>query len=115
MTKLPTLSAIGTNPLAKRAAGSLRKGHQQITSRAIETVLLQGKAGKEARLSLPRKLVGMALMRVATRSVPGALLVGGALLAKHLHDRKKAHDAASAQTDNESPLLSPEAKKPAKG
>ena len=113
MTKLPTLSAISSNPLAKRAAGELRKGHRQLTSRAIETVLLEGKAGKEARLSLPRKLVGMALMRVATRSVPGALVVGGALLAKHLHDRKKAHDAARRESDSESPLLAPELKRPA--
>jgi hypothetical protein len=48
-------------------------------------------------------------MRVATRSVPGAILVGGALLAKHLHDRKKAHDAQAA---GESDLLTPEPKKP---
>jgi len=113
MTKLPPLSAIGANPLAQRAAGQLRKGHRQLTSRAIETVLLDGK-GKQGRVSLPRKLVGMALMRVATRSVPGALLVGGALLAKHLHDRKKAHDAETRQAAGESPLLTPEAKVPAK-
>jgi hypothetical protein len=112
MSKLPPLSTIGTNPLAKRAVGELRKGHKQITSRAIETALQNGKQG---RLSLPRKLVGLALVRVATRSVPGAIVVGGALLAKHLHDRKKAHDAARRDAEAESPLLTPEksAKKPA--
>jgi hypothetical protein len=111
MTKLPTLSAIGRNPLAKQAAGKLKHGHKQITSRAVEAALL---GENKKRLSLPRKLVGMALVRVATRSVPGAIVVGGALLAKHLHDRKKAHDAAKRDAENESPLLTPEAKKPAK-
>jgi pyruvate/2-oxoglutarate dehydrogenase complex dihydrolipoamide acyltransferase (E2) component len=42
------------------------------------------------RPSLPRRIAGAALMRVASRSVPGAIVVGGVLLAKHLHDRKQA-------------------------
>lgn len=109
MSKLPHLTTLSANPLAQRAVGSLRKGHRTLATRAIETVLLDGKDG----LSLPRKVLGFALMRVATRSVPGALLVGGALLAKHLHDRKKAHDAtAKAERTSESPLLTPE--KPAR-
>jgi hypothetical protein len=67
------ISKLSDNPLARRAAGKLREGHSQLTSKAIETVLLEGRAGAK-RLSLPRKLVGLALMRVATRSVPGAIL-----------------------------------------
>lgn len=109
MSKLPPVSKLTDNPLARRAAGKLREGHSQLTSKAIETVLMEGKSGGQKRLSLPRKLVGLALMRVATRSVPGAILVGGALLAKHLHDKKKAHDA---QASGESDLLTPEPKKP---
>lgn len=35
-------------------------------------------------------LVGAIAARVATRSVPGALLVGGALLAKAVYDQRKA-------------------------
>jgi hypothetical protein len=34
--------------------------------------------------------LGIAATRIATRSIPGALLVGGALLAKTLYDRRKA-------------------------
>jgi hypothetical protein len=33
--------------------------------------------------------LGVAATRLATRSIPGALLVGGALLAKTLYDRRK--------------------------
>ncbi|WP_091148710.1 hypothetical protein [Novosphingobium sp. CF614] len=38
-------------------------------------------------------LVHGALARMALRSVPGAILVGGALVAKTLYDRAKARDA----------------------
>ena len=34
-------------------------------------------------------LVGTALARIATRSVPGAILVGGGMLAKALYDRRQ--------------------------
>jgi hypothetical protein len=33
--------------------------------------------------------IGIAATRLATRSIPGALLVGGALLAKTLYDKRK--------------------------
>lgn len=38
-------------------------------------------------------LIGAIAARIATRSVPGALLVGGALLAKAIYDQRKAKDA----------------------
>lgn len=38
---------------------------------------------------MTQTLLGTAVARVATRSVPGALLVGGGLLAKTLYDRKR--------------------------
>lgn len=43
--------------------------------------------------SLAGSLVGTALARVATRSVPGAILVGGGLVAKALYNRRKAQKA----------------------
>lgn len=43
--------------------------------------------------SLARRLAGAALLRVATRSVPGAIIVSGGLIAKALHDRHKARKA----------------------
>jgi hypothetical protein len=33
--------------------------------------------------------IGIAATRLATRSIPGALLVGGAFVAKTLYDRRK--------------------------
>ena len=38
-------------------------------------------------------VAGIVVMRIATRSVPGALLVGGGLLAKTLYDRSKERQA----------------------
>ncbi|GGB68522.1 hypothetical protein [Blastomonas aquatica] len=37
-------------------------------------------------------LVGAIAARIATRSVPGALLVGGALIAKAIYDQRKASE-----------------------
>lgn len=49
-----------------------------------------GKALKKAKgLGLGGSLAQAAIVRLATRSVPGAILVGGGLLAKTLHDRRK--------------------------
>jgi 1,4-dihydroxy-2-naphthoate octaprenyltransferase len=52
--------------------------------------------GRQFRLSLPSKIAGVALTRIAMRSVPGAIIVGGVLLAKHLHDAKKDKVKAEA-------------------
>jgi hypothetical protein len=48
--------------------------------------------------SLAGGLVGTAIARVATRSVPGAILVGGGLVAKALYERRKSRRAARAAT-----------------
>lgn len=40
--------------------------------------------------------LGMLAARIATRSVPGALLVGGALIAKKLYDDSKEAEALPA-------------------
>ncbi len=47
--------------------------------------------------SLARRLAGAALVKVATRSVPGAIIVSGGLIAKALHDRHKARQAAAPE------------------
>ena len=41
--------------------------------------------------SLGETMLHSALARVALRSVPGAIIVGGALVAKTLYDRSRAH------------------------
>ena len=39
--------------------------------------------------SLSRRIAGGILIRIATKSVPGAIIVGGGLLAKHLHGKRQ--------------------------
>ena len=48
--------------------------------------------------SMAQTLIGTALARVATRSVPGAIVIGGGLLAKTLYDRSRARAAAAEGT-----------------
>lgn len=43
----------------------------------------------KAKRGLGTRLVTAAALRIATRSVPGAIVVGGALLAKTLHEHRK--------------------------
>lgn len=58
--------------------------------------------------SMAQTLLGTAVARIATRSVPGALLVGGGLLAKTLYDRsisrrkarRRGRKALEEQADN---------------
>ena len=50
---------------------------------------------------MAQTLIGTAIARVATRSVPGALLIGGGLLAKALYDRRKGAPVAKAEGEAE--------------
>ena len=47
--------------------------------------------------SMMQTLVGTAAARLATRSVPGAIIVGGGMLAKTLYDRSKSKAKARAE------------------
>jgi hypothetical protein len=74
------------------------RGGGQILRRAVEFGLL-GKAYSPEKAknlikgrSMAQTLVGTAIARIATRSVPGALIVGGGLLAKTLYDRKQGRN-----------------------
>lgn len=85
-----------------KIADILRKNGQSLLGRAIDSTITSGKA-QGHRVSLPRKLAGLALTRIATGSVPGAIVVGGVLLAKHLHDAKKEKEAARAAAPASAP------------
>lgn len=71
-----------------RAGGSLLR-------RTVETGVLGQTFGKNKAKkivksrSMTQTLIGTAIARIATRSVPGAILVGGGLLAKTLYDRRR--------------------------
>lgn len=47
--------------------------------------------------TMAQTLVGTALARMATRSAPGAVIVGGGLVAKSLYDRAKGRRIAQAE------------------
>ncbi|MBV1918857.1 MAG: hypothetical protein KUG65_12470 [Sphingomonadaceae bacterium] len=51
--------------------------------------------------SMADTMVSTAIVKLATRSVPGAILVGGGLLAKTLYDRRK--DKAARSQDEAAP------------
>ena len=51
--------------------------------------LLPVDAAKGRKSGLLGGLAGAVAVRVATRSVPGAIVVGGALVAKRLYDRRR--------------------------
>lgn len=64
------------------APEALKSAAKAAGAKAIES------AAKPKR-SLGARLLTAAATRIATRSVPGAIVVGGALLAKTLHERRK--------------------------
>jgi hypothetical protein len=78
---------------------ALRAG-QNLVRRSLERGLMKGQAipttkpGHVIRgRTLTETVVGTVLAEVARRSVPGAILVGGGLVAKTLRDRARARHA----------------------
>lgn len=72
------------------------RGGSILARRAVEQAVLGRKVGsRQARNILKGRTLGETMLhgvlaRVALRSVPGAIVVGGALVAKTLYDRRKA-------------------------
>lgn len=75
-----------------------RRGGNRLIDLALGKVLPDDPAQPTKRAGLLGGLAGAAAVRIATRSVPGAIVVGGGLLAKTLYDRKRAKNAAKAET-----------------
>lgn len=77
----------------------LLRGGGQILRHAVEAALLSSKYDKSKAKkiikgrSLTQTIVSTAVARIATRSVPGAIVVGGASLAKLLYDRRRGRAA----------------------
>lgn len=95
----PLLGPIASVILADLAL----RGGQALVRRGVERGLLKGEPVPQGRVvhgqSLPETVVGTVLATMARRSVPGALLVGGGLIAKALTDRYRARQAARAGTE----------------
>lgn len=75
------------------------RGSALLARRAVERGLLGSKyEPRKAKAILKGRTLGETLLhttiaRLAVRSVPGAILVGGGLLAKTLYDRTRSHQA----------------------
>jgi hypothetical protein len=71
----------------------VRRGGSKLLDRAVAGLVpgeVEPAAAPRLKRSLTRALAGAVITRIATRSVPGAIIVGGGMLAKTLYDRKKA-------------------------
>lgn len=76
-----------------------------LARRGVEKGLLANRYGKHTagkivqNKTLGQSLVSFALARIATKSVPGAIVVGGGALAKSLYDRRKSRRQEKAEGD----------------
>lgn len=91
-----TGSKVSPNPMTNLIIADLAlRGGGQLLRHAVERTVLGTAYGKDKAKdivkgrSMVQTLVGTALARIATRSVPGAILVGGGMLAKALYDRRQ--------------------------
>ena len=80
--------------------------------REIITKIIPTAVGSAAgKASLGKGLIGAGIglvaARIARRSVPGAILVGGAMVAKWLYDKKQEEKAAAAAATMDAPMDPP--------
>ena len=75
-----------------------RKGGGKALNAAIARVLPEEAAAEPVRKTVLGGIAGALAIRVATRSVPGAIVIGGAALAKKLYDRRRARKAGTKPT-----------------
>ncbi|MBW8784089.1 MAG: hypothetical protein JF593_05545 [Novosphingobium sp.] len=90
------LPALSPNPMTNMIVADIAiRGGEMLLNRAVEEAVLGAKYGaKKGKKvvkgrSMGQTLLSTAIARIATRSVPGAIVVGGALLAKTLYERRK--------------------------
>ena len=77
--------------IARQHGGKLLDG-------AVSKLLPEPAAKSGQKSGLVGKVIGAALVRIATKSVPGAIIIGGGMLAKALHEQRKAKRAAKPET-----------------
>jgi hypothetical protein len=86
-----------------------RRGGNRLIDRAVADVLPTLLSQASGKTSLLGRIAGFMAVRIASRSVPGAVIVGGGLLAKAIHekrkaDRAKAIAAAPPHPEKDSPI-----------
>jgi hypothetical protein len=77
-----------------------RRGGSRLLDAAAGRVFSQKADAPKRKSSLSAAIAGAALTRIATRSVPGAIVVGGGLLAKSLYDRRHRRGERTDEPDN---------------
>lgn len=98
-----TAEGLSPNPATNLLIADLAlRGGGQLLRHAIERTVLGAKYSPDKAKkivkgrSMVQTLISTAAARLATRSVPGAIVVGGGLLAKTLYDRRQGKRAAKA-------------------
>ena len=88
--------------VALRGAARMARG---MAEKAITPSRTDPKTGKQIidERSIFQTLVTVAIARVATRSVPGAVIVGGGIIAKALYDRGKQRREAREEEQQAEP------------
>jgi hypothetical protein len=76
----------------------VRQGGGRLLNTAIDKVLADTPAETAAKRNIFAGIAGALAMRVATRSVPGAIVVTSGLVAKKLYDRRKAKQGKAKPT-----------------
>ncbi len=78
-----------------------------VARRAIEKGILRGRYGKDVARDIVRnKTLGQSLFsyglaKLATKNLPGAVIVGGGALVKTLYDRRKSRGSQRREGDRE--------------
>jgi hypothetical protein len=106
--KLDAVDGPSPNPMTNLILTDLLlRGGGRLMRQAVEGALLSTKYDKDkakkiiAGRSMSQTLISTAVARLATRSVPGAILVGGGLLAKMLYDRRQGEHAAKRRGEKD--------------
>ena len=82
----------------------VRHGGGRLLHRAIDRALPAAPSQEKVKRNLLAGIAGAVAMRVATRSVPGAIIVTSGIVAKKLFERRKARrDKAAATGQNTTP------------
>ena len=94
------LPDVSPNPMTNLILTDIAlRGVSRVARRVAEQKMLSKRYSKEnakkvmAGRSVGETLLAAVVARAATKSVPGAVVIGGGLLAKALYDRRKGHAA----------------------
>ncbi len=91
-TEVHAGSAAARHPLLQLLLADVvvQRGSRLLRQKASQRLLRDPQAAPDTPMPLPKRLATLAAMRVATRSWPGAAIVGAGMLTHALYKRGKA-------------------------